>query len=53
MLANGAAMQAIMEATQEETKVSRSLAVKAHKLSESMRKDSLSMRTVGTFAYHY
>lgn len=46
MLANGAAMQAIMEATQEETKVSRSLAVKAHKLSESMRKDSLSMRTI-------
>lgn len=40
-------MQAIMEATQEEIKVSRGLAAKAHKLTESMKKDSLSMKTVG------
>lgn len=46
MVANGAAMQAIMKATQEETKVSRDLAVKAHKLTESMKMDSLSMKTV-------
>jgi len=46
MVANGAAMQAIMKATQEETKVSRGLAVKAHKLTESMKMDSLSMKTV-------
>lgn len=46
MVANGAAIQAIMKATQEETKVSRDLAVKAHKLTESMKMDSLSMKTV-------
>jgi len=46
MVANGAAMQAIMKATQEQTKVSRGLAVKAHKLTESMKMDSLSMKTV-------
>ena len=48
MVANGIVMQEIMKATQEETKVSRGLAVKAHKLSESMKKDSLSMKTVRT-----
>lgn len=46
MVANGQAMQAIMEATQEETKASRNLAIKAQKLTESMKKDSLSMKTV-------
>lgn len=50
MLANGVAMQAIMQASQEETKISRILATKAHKLSESMQKDSLSMRTVSHFS---
>lgn len=48
MLANGVAMQAIMQAAQEETKISRVLATKAQKLSESMKEDSLSMRTVST-----
>ncbi|KAG8533434.1 uncharacterized protein KY384_002217 [Bacidia gigantensis] len=46
MVANGAAMQGIMQASREETKVSRLLATKAHKLSESMKEDSLSMRTI-------
>ena len=46
MVANGIAMQEIMKATQEETKVSKDLALKTHKLSENMRKDSLSMKTV-------
>ncbi len=46
MVANGIAMQEIMKATQEETKISQDLALKTHKLSESMRKDSLSMKTV-------
>ena len=50
MVANGVAMQAIMQASQEETKISRVLATKAHKLSESMQKDSLSMRTVSPFS---
>ena len=46
MVANGTAMQEIMKATRDETKVSRDLALKTHKLSESMKKDSLSMKTV-------
>ena len=46
MVANGIAMQEIMKATQEETKVSQDLALKTHRLSESMKKDSLSMKTV-------
>ena len=37
MVANGAAIQAIMEATQEEIIVSQGLAAKAYKLSESMK----------------
>ncbi|KAL8918091.1 MAG: hypothetical protein Q9172_005563 [Xanthocarpia lactea] len=49
MVANGAAMQAIMQTSQEEIKVSRVLATKAHRISESMKKDSLSMRTVSPF----
>ncbi|KAL8860293.1 MAG: hypothetical protein Q9178_003264 [Gyalolechia marmorata] len=46
MVANSAAMQAIMQTSQEEIKVSRVLATKAHRISESMKKDSLSMRTI-------
>ena len=46
MVANGTAMQEIMKATQEEAQASRDLALKTHKLSESMKKDSLSMKTV-------
>ena len=46
MVANGVAMQEIMKASQEETKISRDLASKAHKLTESMKQDSLSMKTV-------
>ena len=49
MVANGAAMQAIMQTSQEEIKISRVLATKAHRISESMKKDSLSMRTVSPF----
>jgi len=37
-LANGAAMQAIMKTNQKETKVSQDLAVKAHKLTKSMKR---------------
>jgi hypothetical protein len=47
MVANGIAMQRIMEATQEETRTSRVLAIRAHELTEEMKKDSLSMKTVG------
>lgn len=43
-------MQSLLQISQEEAKVSRILAAKAHKLSESMKKDSLSMRTVMTIA---
>ena len=46
MVANGIAMQEIMKATQEEIKISQELALKTHRLSESMKKDSLSMKTV-------
>ena len=49
MVANGTALQEIMKAIEEEIKISRSLATKAHKLSESVRKDSLSMKTVRLF----
>ena len=46
LVANGIALRKIMAAAQEETKVSRDLQVKAHKLSEDMKRDSLSMKTV-------
>jgi hypothetical protein len=46
MVANSTAMQHILEATQEETKASRAMAVHAQGLTEEMRKDSLSMKTI-------
>lgn len=51
MVANGIAMQRIMEATQEETRTSRVLAIRAHELTEEMKKDSLSMKTVSINQY--
>jgi hypothetical protein len=45
MVANGSAMQEMMRATQEETKMSRVMAIRAHELTEEMKKDSLSMKT--------
>jgi hypothetical protein len=46
MVANSAAMQGILKATQEETRASRTMAVRAHELTEEMKKDSLSMKTI-------
>ena len=39
-------MQEILKATQQETKMSRAMAIKAHELTEEMKKDSLSMKTI-------
>ncbi|KAH8819290.1 hypothetical protein F5884DRAFT_743706 [Xylogone sp. PMI_703] len=47
MAANGSAMQEMMRATQEETRMSRAMAIRAHGLTEEMKKDSLSMKTAG------
>ena len=52
LVADGIAMQEIWKATQEETKISQDLALKTHKLSESMKKDSLSMKTVHWLSQH-
>lgn len=38
-------MQEIMQATQEETRIARGMAIRAHRLTEDMKKDSLSMKT--------
>ena len=46
MVTNGIAMQEIMKATQLEAKIAQGMAKKTQKLSESMRQDSLSMKTV-------
>ena len=46
MVANGIAMQDIMKSTQMEAKIAQGMAKKTQKLSESMRQDSLSMKTV-------
>ena len=48
MIANGVAMQKLMEATREETKISRDLQMQAHELSKDMKRDSLSMKTVNS-----
>jgi len=39
-------MKALMLAAQEETRVSRHIAARSHELTEAMKKDSLSMKTV-------
>ncbi len=49
MIANGIAMREILKASQEEVKISRNLAVQANKVTEGMKKDSLSMKTVSSF----
>ena len=49
MVANGIALQDIMKATQMEAKITRGMAKKTQKLSESMRQDGLSMKTVRMF----
>ncbi len=46
MVTNGAAMREILFATQEETRMSRAMAVRSQELTEEMRKDSLAMKTV-------
>jgi len=46
MVLNTTAMQEILKATQQETKMSRAMAIKAHELTEEMKKDSLSMKTI-------
>jgi hypothetical protein len=46
MVTNSTAMQEIMRATQEETRMSRAMAFRAQELTEEMKKDSLSMKTV-------
>ena len=53
MVANSTAMQEIMKATQQETKITQDLALKTHKLSESMKRDSLSMKTVGGLPFEH
>lgn len=53
MVANSAAMQAILKATQEETKVSQVMAKRAHELTEEMKKDSLSMKTVAVLTMFF
>lgn len=46
MVANGKAMHEIMKATQEEAKMSRSLALRSQELGEEMKRDSVAMKTV-------
>jgi hypothetical protein len=41
-----AAMEQILRATHEETRASQAMAVHAQELTEEMRKDSLSMKTI-------
>jgi hypothetical protein len=46
LLENSLAMQKILKATQEETAASKVMAGRAHELTEEMKKDSLSMKTI-------
>ncbi|KAL9116047.1 MAG: hypothetical protein Q9227_000415 [Pyrenula ochraceoflavens] len=46
MVANGVAMHAILKATQEEAAFSREIAIRSQQLSEDMKKDSVSMKTI-------
>ena len=46
LVINGTAMQDILKATQQETQMSRSMARRAQELTEEMKRDSLSMKTV-------
>ena len=46
MVANAVAMQEIMRAAQEETRIAGGMAIRAHQLTEDMKKDSISLQTV-------
>jgi hypothetical protein len=46
MIANSAAMQEILKATQADTRASQAMAVRSQELTEEMKKDSLSMKTI-------
>jgi hypothetical protein len=53
MVANSTAMQQILRATQEETRMSRTMAIRAHELTEEMKKDSLSMKTIAVLTMFF
>jgi len=46
MVSNGKAMHAILKATQEEAAITRDIALRSQQISEDMKKDSVSMRTI-------
>ena len=46
MVLNGKAMHAILKATQEEAAISRDIALRSQQISEDMKKDSVSMKTI-------
>lgn len=46
MVFNGKAMHAILKATQEEAAISRDIALRSQQISEDMKKDSVSMKTI-------
>jgi hypothetical protein len=46
MVANGIAMHAILKATKEEAAYSREIAVRSQQLSEDIKRDSVSMKTI-------
>lgn len=60
MVSNGAAMHAIMKATQEEAALSRGIALRSQELgeemkeiSEGMKKDSVSMKTIAVLTMFF
>jgi hypothetical protein len=46
MVANGKAMHEIMKASQEEARMTWSLALRSQELGEEMKRDSVAMKTV-------
>lgn len=51
-MTNGKAMQAILKAAQEDNRISQQIAFQSHLLAQSMKNDSVAMKTVSGQALH-